>query len=41
MKIKYWINALATLVNTCANGHKSVIMLPDGRQMCMDCRATW
>lgn len=26
---------------TCANGHMSVIMLPDGRFRCMDCGAQW
>lgn len=29
------------LRNTCANGHKSVVMLPSGQQKCLDCGATW
>lgn len=39
--IKAWLRALSAPRNTCANGHKSVIMLPNGRQKCLDCQAEW
>jgi hypothetical protein len=40
-KIRHILRSLATLANTCASGHKSVIMLTNGRQRCMDCGAEW
>ncbi|MFG2886497.1 hypothetical protein ACGFYV_30050 [Streptomyces sp. NPDC048297] len=40
-KIKTLIRRIATLGSTCPSGHKSVIMLPGGRQQCLDRGATW
>lgn len=39
--VKAWLRILAEICNTCANGHKSTVMLPDGRQKCLDCQMEW